>query len=256
MIDLHVHILPGVDDGPPTLEEALAMGRVGEERGLKVVAATPHFFGQLSWATVQQKVAELREEFARAQVSLELVAGAELMLDLSLLDLAPEEIPTYGGQGRFCLIEFPFQELPVYTDDVLFDLQTKGITPIIAHPERYRGVLQDPNTALGWLERGCLLQVNTGSILGRFGSTVQEAAEILLTHDMAQFVASDAHSVQRRTLDLPQAHGVLVELLGAERAEELVAANPRAVLAGDFAPRRPPQQYRRKRRFFSFRRFS
>lgn len=74
-------------------------------------------------------MAELREEFARAQVSLELVAGAELMLDLSLLDLAPEEIPTYGGQGRFCLIEFPFQELPVYTDDVLFDLQTKGITP-------------------------------------------------------------------------------------------------------------------------------
>ena len=205
---------------------------------------------------MQQKVAELREEFARAQVSLELVAGAELLLDLSLLDLAPEELPTYGGQGRFCLIEFPFQEQPVYTDDVLFDLQTTGITPIIAHPERYRGVLQDPNTALGWLARGCLLQVNTGSILGRFGSTVQEAAEVLLTHDMAQFVASAAHSVQRRTLDLPQALGVLVELLGAERAEELVAANPGAVLAVDFAPRRPPQQYRRKRRFFSFRRFS
>jgi len=123
----------------------------------------------------------------------------------------------------------------VYTDDVLFDLQTKGITPIIAHPERYRGVLQDPNTALGWLERGCLLQVNTGSILGRFGSTVQEAAEILLTHDMAQFVASDAHSVQRRTLDLPQAHGSWWSCWGRSGGGAC-GGQSRAVLAGDFAP--------------------
>lgn len=252
MIDLHTHILPAVDDGAADLETALAMGRHGAERGLRVVAATPHFLGKLTWTEVQRRVEELNTEFSQAQISVELVAGGELMLDPVLFELEPDQIPTYGAKGKFCLIEFPLSQLPVYADEVLFDLQTKGITPIIAHPERYRAVAEDPNLVLHWLEQGCLTQVNTGSILGRFGSSAQKTAEILLTHDLAQFVASDAHGVQRRPLDLPETYAVLVQMLGKERAQELVELNPRAVLAGDFSTRRTPQPYVKKRRFFLF----
>ncbi len=252
MIDLHTHILPEMDDGAADLETALAMGRYGEERGVEVIAATPHFFGRLSWDSVKEKVAGLQGHFAQAQIQVQLVAGAELMMDTSLLQLERGEIPTYGDQGRFCLIEFPMHQIPVYAEEVLFDLQTKGITPIIAHPERYSPVVRDPNLTLAWLEKGCLIQVNTGSILGRFGSSVAATAEILLTHDLAQFVASDAHSLRRRPLELPEAHGALVELLGAEKARELVDTNPREMLAGDFVPKRTPRAYVKRRRFFLF----
>lgn len=254
MIDLHAHILPAVDDGPADLEESLAMGRAAVEQGLTAVAATPHFFGRPSWSEIKERVAELKGHFAQAGLAVDLVAGAELMLDTNLLGLEAEEIPTYGDQGRFCLIEFPMHQHPVYTAEVLFDLQTKGITPIIAHPERYSVVRQDPNVILEWLEQGCLIQLNAGSILGRFGSQVADTAEILLTHDMVQFVASDAHHVQRRGLNLPEAYPVLVKLLSEDDANELVEVNPQAVLAGDFTLQRQPRPYQRRRFFFPFRR--
>lgn len=252
MIDLHTHILPAVDDGPADVETALAMARDGVERGLTVVAATPHFLNPITWADIQEKVKELRQHLAQAEIPLELVPGAELMLDTDLFQLEPGEIPTYGDAGRFCLIEFPMGYLPMYTDEVLFDLQTKGITPIIAHPERYAAVMENPSMVFGWLEQGCLVQVNTGSILGRFGREVVAAAEILLTHDWAQFVASDGHSMRRRPLDLPEAHTALVKLLGAQRARELVEDNPREMLAGSFAVKRQPREYVKKRRLFPF----
>lgn len=254
MIDLHTHILPAVDDGAADLQTAVAMGRYAEEHGIEVICATPHFYGSVTWAGVQQRVEDLRRHFAQEGLKVELVPGAELLMDSSLLQLQREEVPTYGGQGKFCLIELPMSQVPVYTDQVFFALQTMGITPIVAHPERYRAVGDDPNTVLSWLEHGCLIQVNTGSILGRFGAGAAETARILLTHDMAHFVASDAHSLHRRPPDLPAAHEVLVEMVGAERAKELVEDNPRAVLGGGFAPRRAPRAYTRKRRFFLFRR--
>ncbi|HPT83148.1 MAG TPA: capsule biosynthesis protein CapC [Limnochordia bacterium] len=254
MIDLHTHILPGVDDGAADLETAVAMARSAAERGVEVICATPHYYGGLTWQAVQKQVESLRRQLAQAQIPVEVVAGAELMLDTDLLKLGSDEIPTYGGNSRFCLLEFPMYELPMYLEQVLFSLQTKGITPIIAHPERYREVMADPNVVLAWLEQGCLIQVNTGSILGRFGSAAAATAEILLEHDLAQFVASDAHSLKRRPPDLPEAYAVLVQLVGAERAGELVEHNPRGVIAGNFTPKRAPRPFVKKRRFFLFRR--
>lgn len=252
MIDLHTHILPGVDDGADDLETALAMGRFAQEEGITAVAATPHFHAVLHWGQVKAKVRELQSHFAQAQIGVELVAGAELLLDPSLLDLASPEIPTYGDQGKYCLLELPMHQVPLYTDEVLFHFQAQGLTPIIAHPERYSPVIQDPNTILTWLERGCLVQLNAGSLLGRFGSHVQAVAEILLTHNMVQVVASDAHGFNRRRLNLPLAYPRLVELVGEEQARELVDSNPRFILAGREPVRREPREYRKKRRFFIF----
>ncbi|HHT69054.1 MAG TPA: tyrosine protein phosphatase [Firmicutes bacterium] len=255
MIDLHTHILPGVDDGATDLEMALAMGRFASEGGITTIAATPHFYEIPTWSLVKQKVEELQNEFRNAQIPVDIVPGAELLMDMGIMDMEARDIPTYGDQGKFCLIEFPLQQVPMYAEQVLFNLQTKGITPIIAHPERYGSVVENPNLALGWLRQGCLVQMNSGSILGRFGSAVKETAKIMLTSNMVQLVASDGHGSDRRRLNLPEAFDALVEIVGASRARELVETNPRSILNGDFQLKVEPVEYRKRRRSF-FSRFA
>lgn len=252
MIDLHTHILPAVDDGASDLAEALAMARSGVEEGLTVIAATPHFYEIRDWSRVKEKVKELQAELNKNQIALELVAGAELMLDIDILAMKASDIPTYGDQGKFCLLELPLRQIPIYTEQVLFDLQTKGITPIIAHPERYAAVVENPNVVLDWIKTGSLIQMNTGSILGRFGSQIQETAQIMLTHQMIHFVASDAHGAERRRLNLPDAFPALAQVVGSHMATDLVTNNPRAILQGDFRPQAKPLEYKKKKRFFFF----
>ncbi len=251
MIDLHAHILPNVDDGATDLEMALAMGRFAAEQGITTLAATPHFYAIPQWSLVKEQVQELQRKFATAQINVELVPGAELLLDMDLLDMQVRDIPTYGDQGKFCLIEFPLQQMPIYVDDVLFGLQAKGLTPIIAHPERYHAVVEDPNRALGWLRQGCLIQMNTGSILGRFGPQIKETAENMLTSQMVQVVASDGHGSVRRRLNLAEAFRALVEIVGKDTALDLVETNPQGILRGDFRLKAEPMEYRKKRPFLS-----
>lgn len=252
MIDLHSHILPMVDDGAADLGTSLAMGRFGVEHGLKVLAATPHFHEISDWNLIKEKVKELEHAFVQAGIALNLISGAELLMDLNILEMDAAAIPTYGDKGKFCLIELPLQQIPMYTKQVLFSLQTKGIIPIIAHPERYSAVVEAPNLPLEWLQQGCLIQMNAGSILGRFGTKIQETAQIMLTHNMVQLVASDAHGLERRRLNLPEAHAALVEILGPAHAHELVEINPQGILEGNFQLQRQPEEYRKKRRFFFF----
>jgi protein-tyrosine phosphatase len=183
------------------------------------------------------------------------VPGAELLMDTGILQMDAREIPTYGDQGKFCLIEFPMHQIPMYAEQVLFDLQSKGITPIIAHPERYGAVGNNPNVALEWLRQGCLIQMNSGSVLGRFGAKIKETAEIMLTANMVQMVASDGHGSDRRRLNLPQAYLALRDIVGQATARNLVETNPGAILAGDFQLKVEPTEYRKKRRFF-FSRFA
>jgi len=255
MIDLHTHILPGVDDGAADLDMALAMGRSAWEAGITAIAVTPHFYEIPSWSRVKQKVKELQTEFARAQIGVELVPGAELLMDLDLLEMKKEEIPTYGDAGRYCLVELPALQIPLYAEQVLFAVQTKNITPIIAHPERYAAVVSDPNLVFTWIEQGCLVQMNSGSILGRFGPAIQHTAKILLRQGMVQVVASDGHGSDRRRLNLGEAFDALAALLGPIKARDLVETNPRRILDGDFELKEEPLEYRRKRRFF-FSRFA
>lgn len=252
MIDLHTHILPGVDDGAPDLETALAMARFGQKNGLSTIAATPHFNFITAWSSVKLQVAKLRRALAEEGIEVEVVPGAELYIDLELAAMEAREIPTYGDRGQYCLIEFPMYQIPIYTEQVLFALQTKGIVPIIAHPERYGAVVENPNLVLEWLKAGCLIQVNSGSVLGRFGPQIRETSEIMLTHNMVQFVASDAHGLTRRGLNLSDAHNALVEMIGPERAWALAATNPAAMLAGEFSLSEQPRSYTKKRRFFFF----
>ncbi len=124
-----------MDDGAPDLETALAMARFGQKNGLSTIAATPHFNFITAWSSVKLQVAKLRRALAEEGIEVEVVPGAELYIDLELAAMEAREIPTYGDRGgQYCLIEFPMYQIPIYTEQVLFALQTKGIVPIIAHP--------------------------------------------------------------------------------------------------------------------------
>ncbi len=252
MIDLHTHILPGVDDGAPDLETALEMARFGQKNGLSAIAATPHFDLIPDWNFIKDEVERLSRALLKEGIEVELIPGAEIYVDAELVGMDVGQIPTYGDRGEYCLIEFPMYQIPIYTEQVLFALQAKGIVPIIAHPERYAAVVEDPNLVLDWLNAGCLIQVNSGSILGRFGSKIRDTAEIMLEHNMVQFMASDAHGLERRGLNLNDAFDSLVKIIGQGRARALVETNPAAMLGGQFSLVEQPVPYTRRRRFFLF----
>ncbi len=252
MIDLHTHILPGVDDGAPDLETALEMARFGQKNGLSAIAATPHFDLIPDWNFIKDEVERLSRALLKEGIEVELIPGSEIYVDAELVGMDVGQIPTYGDRGEYCLIEFPMYQIPIYTEQVLFALQAKGIVPIIAHPERYAAVVEDPNLVLDWLNAGCLIQVNSGSILGRFGSKIRDTAEIMLEHNMVQFMASDAHGLERRGLNLNDAFDSLVKIIGQGRARALVETNPAAMLGGQFSLVEQPVPYTRRRRFFLF----
>ncbi len=251
MIDLHTHILPGIDDGARDAAMALRMAQQAVERGIEVVAATPHFMN-LTWDQVRAETEKLRKLLADHRISLTVVAGAELFVDPGLMDLAKDNIPTYNDAGKYCLIEFPMLELPSYIDQVLFSLQVKGITPIIAHPERNRVVIREPNLVAHWIGSGCLIQINANSLLGNFGADVQRIAEIMLQHQMVHFIASDAHSVNNRGFYLDRSVESAWRLVTRETAALLVSGNPARVIAGEQVEVPEVISYRPQRRFWNF----
>lgn len=200
-IDLHAHVLPGVDDGPQTLEEAVALLRLLQEDGVGTVVATPHvapgFFWPYDAARMGERVAALRQAAAAAEIGVELLSGAEIYLSPDLVPLAQRgELPTLGA-SRYILVEFPRREVPFWGFEVLQKLQRAGYQPILAHPELNDDVRADWDLPLDLARQGIMLQVDASSLAGRWGSHVEAYALKLCAAGLVQAVASDAHSRRR-----------------------------------------------------------
>jgi len=256
MIDLHTHILPGIDDGAKDMADAVAMARQALERKVAVIAATPHYLNR-EWTVIKQRHADLEHQLSEQGIDLKVIVGAELFIDPELMEMPREKIPTYNDAGKYCLIEFPMQELPAYTDEVLFALQVKGIIPIIAHPERYRYVAEDPNLVFKWITNGCLIQVNAGSLLGLFGEQAKQTGIILLQHSLVHLLASDAHSTGRRSFCLDKCLAIAQQYVTSEVVDLLVNANPGLVVEGKPIDVDVPEpvQYQPRKRFWLFKIF-
>lgn len=202
LCDLHTHILPGVDDGAPTMECALQMLKNAEASDVERLAVTPHCntrYGN-AWGSVSQ----LQERFSRLQkaaadIPVELVLGAEVRVTENLPELLKTgEIPTLNG-SRFLLTEFSGNTNSGAFSVALERILSCGYVPIIAHPERYRAVWEAPEIVLRWLDMGCHLQLTGDSIMGRYGKTVERTASFLLHNDLVCCVASDAHGINGRS---------------------------------------------------------
>ena len=196
MIDLHSHLLPGLDDGPDTMDQSVAMARAAWQAGTLAMVCTPHMMQRFPTApaAVHAGVAALREQLRTADIPLELHGGGEISLDhlhtMSDDDLAMACL----GHGRWLLIEFPFRGWPLGLPDALRDLEIRGFRVILAHPERAEAVQHTPDRLRDIIGRGALVQVTADSFTGENGPAAQRAALALLAAGAAHFIASDAHS--------------------------------------------------------------
>ncbi len=247
MIDLHSHILHAVDDGAQTLADAVAMARAAAAQGVTVMAATPHGHSSAgAWAgyspvKLYDRMEELRAALAAAGVALELVAGTEIYGEPGAVErLRARELLPYG-ESRAVLVEFPLGVARGAAEQIVFAFQLAGHRVVVAHPERYRFVQEDPNALLPLVERGALMQLTGDALLGNQGERLRHMAETLLGHGLVQVLATDAHGPHfRRLPNLGEARGRAAHLVGAAAADLITRQIPAAVLAdGPVAPAAP-----------------
>ena len=237
MIDLHCHIIPGVDDGPQSLEESLSMARMAVEDGVHTLVATPHSLNGVFMNPIDEvilKLDALQDEFLGNHIDLQLYAGADVHICPGMLEkIDCGDAGTIGNGKKYILVEFPSLMLPFGMKDEIFKLRLQGITPIITHPERYRFIHQDIEILIELIDMGALCQVTAMSITGDFGENVKHFSEILLRHRLVHLIASDAHSSHGRPPILSDALEDAAEVMGSyEEAERMVKEVPAAILSG------------------------
>lgn len=237
MIDIHSHIIPGVDDGAESTDEALAMLGIAASGGVSTIVATPHFDPGSGYENVVSS--SLEERFLRLEYS----AGAEgipVKLVKGMEIFAGEDVPymledgllwTLGGTD-YILTEFAFTEDPAYCREYLRRCARRGFKPVIAHPERYVFIQHHPQIAYEWCREGYGLQLNRGSLLGRFGEQAEITALRLVKHGLAACIASDAHGADRRSTYLKDVKEFLDSEMGEEYSDLLLNRNPARILAG------------------------
>lgn len=256
-VDVHAHILPGMDDGAQTREDAVAMARAAEKHGTVIVVATPHV--DLA-SRNRSQVAEiirgsartLTAELVSSGLSIRVLPGMEIAIDPHLLSLLSNgEALTIGDNGKYVLVELPFQHVPGYAEKVVFDLSSAGYVPVIAHPERCNEIAKDPNRMYRLVRAGAIGQLNAGSLTGVFGKPTRRVADILLRHGLAHVIASDGHSPTARPCRLDQAFAIASRTLGRKAALRAVRDIPYAMVRGDGVRLEDPERYT-PRRWFLF----
>ena len=237
MIDIHTHILPGVDDGADSLEEAYEMALMAVRSGVKGLVATPHSNQRMGFSDAERNrqdraFRELEQLLLREQVPLTLYRGMEVWSSIDMVEkLRTGKLITLN-QTPYVLIEFAFDEEPWWIEAIIGELKDAGLIPIVAHPERYVCVQEDPDLLYGWRTQGALTQMNKGSILGRFGRGIERTAEILLKNHLFTCIASDAHHAYIRTTDMKELQYYLQKHYSLNEQDRLLRQNPRSILQG------------------------
>jgi len=238
VIDIHTHILPGVDDGVKTDEESVEFARAAVQDGTRTIVATPHCkegFYFLERQDVLDRVEKVRGVLAAAGVGIEIVPGAEVHICPDLVErIRDGRAPTLADNGRTLLLELSLtQPPPVELENLVFQLKLAGIVLIFAHPERIRYFQDDVSRYETIIRQGAYGQITTGSVTGGFGSAVEEFSEELLRKQLVHVLASDAHNVRGRPPVLGRALDVMVPMIGEEVALAMANEIPAALLRGE-----------------------
>jgi protein-tyrosine phosphatase len=255
MIDIHCHILPGLDDGAENMEETLAMCRLAAEEGVTEIFATPHLF-QGMFATDRESILaayeEARERIATEGIPLKLHVGSDLHLVPDLLERLDQGQGVTLNHGKYFLLELPSRVLPPNLDEMVFELTGRGYVPIITHPERNEAILRNEAVFLNLLAKGALCQITAMSVTGEFGRDCEWLSRALIEAEAVHFIASDAHSTGWRNPSLLPALKVAEELAGKEKSRKLVVDHPEAVLAGGTIERADVDRLPKRKRFWIF----
>jgi len=254
MIDIHAHVLPGLDDGPANMGEALDLARAAHADGIDRIVATPHMLDGVydaARADVFAGVARLNDALGEHGIPLLVLAGADIHVETEIPQLLRDsQLVTVADRGKHLLLELPSDVVPGKLDQLLFAVQLQGVHPVISHPERNRVIQEDSATLIPLVEAGCLTQVTAASLVGDFGRQVQDCARGLFEYRMAHFVATDMHDTRHRAPRLSAAAAELTELIGDEEAKEVLEENPEALLHGRHIQAPDPVVPKPRRKWF------
>jgi protein-tyrosine phosphatase len=237
MIDTHLHILPGVDDGPDTMEDTIALARVLVQEGVHAAIATPHYndeYPRYPVAEIQARVYEVQQVLDRHAIPLRLFPGHEVLIKPGLVeDIQSGRAATLNG-SRYLLLElWPSSWLPE-TERVIFELRAAGIIPVLAHVERYQTFQRDPQRLAALLQQGVLAQVTAGSLVGMQGKTARRTTEALLKKGLIHCIGSDAHGLQKRPPAVAQGLQCAQKLLSQQRIYQISELWPRAIINNEW----------------------
>lgn len=266
-IDIHSHIIPGVDDGSPDLKTSLDLLRMAAENGTTDIIATPHVIDvstTLTWDAIRRHVEELQKRADEEGIAIRIYPGAETELNWDLMELIKKDHRSFCLAGsRYLLMEMPSLMLPPHLDEMIYELQLLDIVPVLAHPERQMQLMEKPERLLALLKKGCVAQSNGGSLTGVFGPKAHENIHMLLDHNMVGFMGSDAHNLRHRNTDLKTAREKIESQWGERCAEELFETRPKCILENIALPaelyferlpevvKRPANAKKEKKGFFS-----
>ena len=249
MIDIHSHILPGLDDGAKTLEDSVAMLRVAAESGTTDIVATPHANLEFTFDPdlIGRKIAELQ---AAAGPAPRIHRGCDFHLTLENIQDALEHPPKYAvNHGCYLLVEFSELLIPRTTQEIFDRFLRAGLTPIVTHPERNSLLHSRLDQLQSWVENGARVQVTGQALLGGFGRAAKTIAAELMDRDLVHFIASDAHDAVHRPPSLREAYQHVAKNWGERRAEFLFVTAPQAVIAGKPLAVPDPAPAKRRRKF-------
>lgn len=234
MVDIHTHLLPDFDDGPPTLEHTREMLNLAEKGGTTKIVITPHILNPQDYKREEEilhKFEQVKDVIDRDGRKIKVYLGGEIFLfpDTRL----NFRFSTFDDNKKYALIEFGMRQIPDYAPQKLFDLLMEGYKPILAHPERYMPIMKNPHYAVKFTNMGIALQMNSGSLMGVFGDSVKAISHRLIEHKCVHIIASDGHNTDSRSISLAEVRNYVEKTFGAETAEILLFTNPQKAINGE-----------------------
>lgn len=234
LIDIHSHILPYIDDGSDDWESSLTMLKNAEKEGIVAIVATPHILSENDFNTEKQIIEtylELQRRVEAEGLKIKIYLGCEIYAqhDTSL----DHKIATLNNNKKYFLVEFPMGAIPRFVPEMFFNFIVNEKIPIVAHPERNMGFQKRPSLVYDYIQRGAFMQINEGSLRGRYGQHAQMLAVKMIENNLVHIVASDGHKPNSRTVTLLQSYNVIADNFGKDKAELLFYLNPKRAINGE-----------------------
>ncbi|WP_047983566.1 tyrosine-protein phosphatase [Ornithinibacillus californiensis] len=252
MIDIHSHILPGIDDGAKTMTDSLVMAQAAVKQGIHTIIATPHHQnGQYinEKQDIKLYVDQLNENLQEANIPLTVLVGQETRINGDMIEELQSGVIATLNNTKYVFVEFPSGEVPRYSEQMLFDIQVAGYTPIIVHPERNRQIAEHPSILFNFVQKGALTQVTAASLVGKFGKTIQKLSHQLVDHNLTHFIASDAHNTTTRGFVMQEAYQILKQEHG-NSAFYMFMENAQLLIDGQYVHRNEPERIQKKKKIF------
>jgi protein-tyrosine phosphatase len=235
MIDIHAHILPALDDGPQDIQDSIEICKSAYKNGIKTIVATPHI-GRYdnNRNKIINSLERLKQKLSQEQIEITLYHGADILFNEYLpRQIRENSIVTINGNGRYFLLEFPQDYIAANAKEIIFQILTLGVTPIITHPERNKAIKKNPKLLFEFICQGALSQLTAASLLGGFGRSVEILSHKILINNLVHVIATDVHSLQGRSLDLKMAVEVASQFIGEELSLSMVTAIPEKIIHGN-----------------------